>query len=308
VLIPAPLLPGGTIGICAPSGPVQPERLEKAISELRAEGYTVVTSPSVFSQYGLFAAPDSVRAAELEEMFSRRDVDAVFCTRGGVGASRLLDVLDTARLAASHKPFLGFSDVTALQWLLHKRHRFVSFQGPLAVEWDGSISERTRRRAFSVLAGQSNADLLGDLPRDDVQVLRGAGRMAGHLMPGNLTMICTLLGTPYLPDLTGAVLVIEDVNEPLYRVDRMLFHLRNAGILSKLSGLLAGELCASKEDTEAVKASLLDACRGTDYPIVSGLPFGHGPERVTLPVGLPVAVDAGSMTISVEQPVPVGMT
>jgi muramoyltetrapeptide carboxypeptidase len=295
MIVPGALPSGGRIGICAPSGPVKPERLTQAVAKLQSLGYEVVTAPSAFSSFGFRAAPDETRARELEEMFVRDDIQAVFCTRGGVGASRLLEILDTPRLVQHPKPFLGFSDVTALQWFLFARHQFISFTGPLAVEFDGAVTDRTQQHALRILSRKTN-DLLSDFPRDDIRVLRGSGPLSAPLMPGNLTMITTLLGTPYLPDLTGMLLFIEDVNEPLYRVDRMLFHLRNAGILHRIAGLITGDLGASTEDEKsALTESLLDATRGTNYPIVIGMPHGHGPDRMTLPVGATVDLQLDPM-------------
>ena len=304
MLLPRPLLPGGRIGICAPAGPANEEKLRAAIEALRAEGYDVVTAPSAFARHGLFSAPDDVRRRDLEEMFARPDVNAVFCARGGVGSSRLLPDLDTALIARSRKSFLGFSDLTAVQWLLGKRHEFVTFSGPLAVEWEGGVSPATRRRALQTLSGEMNGDLLAGFPRDGVRTLRG-GKVRGRLWPGNLTMIATLLGTPYLPDLAGAVLLIEDVNEPPHRVDRLLFHLRNAGVLSKVAAVLAGELEFGEEGElkGSVARSLSDATRGLEIPLALGLPYGHGSERMTLPVGALVEWDSNQGTLTLCEPV-----
>ncbi len=305
MIVPNPLRAGGRIGISAPSGPVDPSQLGAAIRALEQSGFDIETSPSAFSRSGYLSAPDDVRARELEQLFARDDIDAVICARGGVGASRLLEILETALIAQHPKPFLGFSDNTALQWLLWGRHKLISFSGPMAVDWSGLVSPRTLRRALDTLSGNAPADLLSDFPRDRIRVLRGKGTVSGRLMPGNLTMIATLLGTPYLPDLDGALLLIEDVNEPPYRIDRLLFHLRNADVLSRIGALLCGDLVASEDqaDHESVRQALLDATRGTSYPVVTGLPYGHGTERVTLPVGAAVDVNLDNMTIALREPV-----
>jgi muramoyltetrapeptide carboxypeptidase len=305
VIIPPALPRGGTIGICAPAGPVDPERLRAAIRALEESGFVVVTSPNAFGRSGYLSASDEVRARELEDMFVRSDVDAVICARGGVGGSRLLETLDTRLIAEHPKPFLGFSDNTVLQWLLWARHRFVSFSGPMAVEWSGSVSSRTRQRALDLLGGTPFGDFLSGFPTEKVRTVKGKGTVSGTLMPGNLTMITTLLGTPYLPDLSGALLVIEDVNEPSYRVDRMLFHVRNAGVMQKIAGLLCGELNghSNGSESDSIVTALLDATRGCDCPIMTGLPFDHGSERVTLPVGLSVTVNFDSPAIAPRQPV-----
>lgn len=290
--MPPPLPSGGRIGICAPSGPVNPERLQNAVAALTALGYSIELAPSAVSRHGFLAAPDAVRGRELEEMFERDDLHAVFCTRGGTGAGRLLESLDTRKMVGRPKALLGFSDVTALQWTLFARHGLVSYSGPLAVEFDGAVSERTVRQAFRILSAPGEIDLLGDLPRDRIRVLRGSGALHAPMLAGNLTMITTLLGTPYLPSLDGALLVIEDVNKPLYRVDRMLFHLRNAGALRNLAGLFTGDLIEGGEDDRLLlETSLLDCVKGYNCAVVTGFPFGHGADRMTLPVGAPVRFD-----------------
>jgi muramoyltetrapeptide carboxypeptidase len=219
-----------------------------------------------------------------------------------VGSSRLLETINTRRIAQSGKPLLGFSDVTVLQWLLWERERLVTFTGPLAVEWDGDLSERTRRQAFRILGGTADPDLLADWPHDSVRVLRDGRKAVGRLLPGNLTMIATLLGTPYCPDLRGAILLVEDVNEPAHRVDRLLFHLRNAGVLGQIEALLVGDLSGEGNGESAVH-SLLDATRGETYPMAMNLPYSHGPERMTLPVGGLVEFCSDSMSLSLLESV-----
>ncbi|MDD5087820.1 MAG: LD-carboxypeptidase [bacterium] len=300
MIAPTPLRPGGTIGICAPAGPVVRERLQQAVRALEADGFNVELSPSAMAQHGLFSATDGVRRRELERMFSRRGVDAVFCARGGVGSSRLLPALNTQRIARSKKPLLGFSDVTALQWLLWKQEKFISFSGPLAVEWH-TISARTRRQARAVLAGET-ANLHGDFPREPIHVLRKGRKVVGRLLPGNLTMIATLLGTPFLPSLKDAIVLVEDVNEPPHRVDRLFFHLRNAGALRSLGALLTGELGEDK-DMDTVTRSVREATRGEGYPVAMNFPYGHGAERMTLPVGGLVEFDPSRMTLSLVEAV-----
>ena len=293
-----------TIGICSPAAPVNEIKLKSAIEEIRKSGYKVVTATSTFGNIGLFAATDEVRCRELEEMFLRDDVDAVFCSRGGVGSSRLFEILNTKLIAESRKPFLGFSDITALQWMLFAKHEFVSFTGPLATEWEGSVTDYSRKSALQMLMGKSGQNLFAGFNLSSAKVLRGRGKVTGKLFPGNLTMITTLPGTPYLPDLRNAILFIEDVGEPPYRVDRMLFHLRNAGMLTNLSALLVGDF-QMKDDPVAfnyLKTSLLEATRGMDFPILLNLPYGHGAERMTLPVGIEVTVDLDHISLSLNSP------
>ncbi len=258
-------------------------------------GFSVEVSPEALSSHGLFSASDETRLRELEEFFRREDIDAVFCSRGGVGASRLLASLNTKLIAASGKPFLHFSDGTALGLLLWKQEKYVTFSGPLAVEWSGGVSADSCAQAISILTGRSPCDLVTDAIPAKLECIRYFPESVIHapLIAGNLTMITSLLGTPYMPDLSGAMLLIEDINEPPHRVDRLLFHLKNAGQLSSLAALLIGDFWSEPTEMEIsnLKKSLLDACDGTEFPIVLGFPYGHGQKRMTVPIGMTCELD-----------------
>lgn len=287
-----PLQQGDTIGICAPAGPVKAEKLQKAVSRLVQRGYQVKLSPQVQAKHGFLSAEDDVRLSEIEAQFADAEISAIISARGGVGTSRLLPALDGELIASSGKPFLSFSDVTAMQWALWANFGTVTFTGPLAVEFDGSLTEATEAFCFEMLSGIAPDDWIERFPGVVWEVVRtGAREITAPLLPGNLTMITTLLGTPFMPNLRGCILAIEDIAEQAYRVDRLLFHLRNAGVLQHLAGLLVGDFGWGSEDTDSaasLRKSVLDATSGTTYPIVFGLPYGHGPERLTLPVGSPV--------------------
>ncbi|MCB1059245.1 MAG: LD-carboxypeptidase [Calditrichaeota bacterium] len=299
-----PLQPGATIGICAPAGPVKREKLESGVAKLRSLGFIVKLSPSVFEKHGFLSATDDVRLSELHGMFTDPEVDSVWCARGGVGTSRLLTKLDSNLVANSGKTFLGFSDVTALQWQLWSKNEFVSFTGPLSVEFDGSLSQESEEFSFRMLSGEPPRNWLAAFPNNKLEILRpGARKIIAPLMPGNLTMITTLLGTPWMPDVRGHILVIEDIAEPPYRVDRLLFHLKNAGILRNLAALILGDFGWEENDDESrerLRESVLDAASGTSYPVIAGFPYGHGATRITLPVGSPVefGIEPGNMSMS----------
>lgn len=298
------LAPGSVFGISAPAGPVKPEKLERAVAHLHNLGYRTKLSPNVLSQDGFLSAHDDIRSRELLALFADPEVHAVWSARGGVGTSRLLARLDLGVIASSRKPFIGFSDLTALQWALWAKLRAFSFTGPLAVEFDGSLSPATESCAMRVLAGET-FNLLDGFSVNPLEFLRGgATEIIAPALPGNLTMITTLLGTPWLPDLRGAMLFIEDVAEPPYRVDRLLFHLRNAGGLQNLAALVVGDFGWDPSDDKSraqLRQSVLDATLGTNYPIILNFPYGHGRDRVTLPVGgvLRMRLDATTPELSV---------
>ncbi len=296
-----PLQPGDTLGICAPAGPVKAEKLQNAVTRLERKGFQVKLSPQVLAKRGFLSAEDDVRLSEIESQFADAEISVVMSARGGVGTSRLLPALDGELIVSSRKPFLAFSDVTAMQWALWANFGAVSFTGPLAVEFDGSLSEATEEFCFEMLAGSAPDNWIACFPGAVWDVVRsGAREVTAPLLPGNLTMITTLLGTPFMPNLRGCILAIEDIAEQAYRVDRLLFHLRNAGVLQHLAGLLVGDFGWESEDTESaasLRNSVLDATSGTSYPIVFGLPYGHGPERLTLPVGSPVRLSLLDSTV-----------
>ncbi len=288
-----PISPDATIGICSPAGAVRVEILERAVANLSSLGFKLKLTPSVYGNHGFLSATDEIRKQEFESLFSDPEVDTVWCARGGVGTSRLLSSLNLDLIANSDKPFLGFSDLTALQWALWAKHRVTTFSGPLAIEFDDKLTQETRDFALQMLSGAAPENWLDCFLDSNLELLRsGAREIIAPLMPGNLTMMTTLLGTPWMPDLRGVILVIEDIAEPPYRVDRLLFHLRNAGVLQNLAALVVGDFGWSGEEAqnnnELLNQSLLDATHGTSYPIITGFPYGHGATRMTLPVGSPM--------------------
>lgn len=284
--LPRALPENGVIGICTPAGPVKRDKLERAIINIEQSGHSVKLASHVFGKQGYLSASDDDRLSDLYDLFLDEEVDAVFCSRGGYGTSRLLEKVDAGLLADSRKPFLGFSDTTALQWMLFAETGFITYSGPLAVEWDDLVSESTKDQAWEMLGHRAIGNLFEILP-DRFELLKGQGEIEGVLLPGNLAMITTLCGTPYLPNMKDAILFIEDISESPYRFDRMLFQLRNAGILRQLSGLIVGDFGwdGSDGEFELQRQCLLDVTQGYDFPVMINLPYGHGRERLTLPIG-----------------------
>lgn len=298
-ILPKALKPGATIGICSPSGPVQPKKLEAGVKALEARGYRVVLSEAVLERRTYLAGDDDTRLFELHKMFDRSDVDAVFVSRGGYGIGRILSRIHCERIAASRKCFVSFSDLTSLSWLLFARAGLVTFSGPLAVEWGGGVCEEGLEGTLRLLSDTGQRDLFAGFPKDNFRVLRG-GACEGVLLPGNLTIITTLLGTPFLPDFSGAILVLEEVVEARYRLDRFLFHLRNAGVFSRIGGLITGDMvygAPDEKDVPKIEEILLDATAGFDFPILCGVPYGHGTQRATLPVGVHARLDGDSLSL-----------
>jgi muramoyltetrapeptide carboxypeptidase len=289
---PTKLKQGDKIGIIAPAGPVLQTELQNGIQLIESFGHEVVLSSHLFDKQGYLAGEDNARLEDIHTMFTDDSVKAVFCARGGYGTLRILDRINYDILRENPKIFVGYSDITALLLAIHKETGVVTFHGPV-------IKELTQRRIGnleSFLNLVSN-DRLPDLELAGGRILK-PGKATGTLMGGNLSLICHLMGSPYMPSLKGAVLFIEETGEDLYRVDRLLTHLRLSGILAESAGLIAGafEGCGDRADIERL---LSDMVSGLDIPVLTGLPVGHGLLNITLPIGLPTTIDSETMTVKI---------
>ena len=289
---PTKLRQGEKIGIIAPAGPVLQTELQNGIQLLESFGHEVVLSSHLFDKRGYLAGEDNARLEDIHIMFTDNSVKAVFCARGGYGTLRILDRINYDILRENPKIFVGYSDITALLLAIHKETGLVTFHGPV-------IKELTKRRIGnleSFLNLVSN-DRLPDLELAGGRVLK-PGKATGTLMGGNLSLICHLIGSPFMPSLKGAVLFIEEKGEDLYRVDRLLTHLRLSGVLAESAGLIAGafEGCGDRPEIERL---LSDLVSGLDIPVLTGLPVGHGLINITLPIGLPTTIDSSTMTVKI---------
>ncbi|VBB47664.1 LD-carboxypeptidase [uncultured Desulfatiglans sp.] len=280
----AALRPGDMIGIISPAGPLERGDLEAGMAHLRAEGFQIREGRALFARKGYLAGSDAARLEDLHAMFKDRDIKAVFCSRGGYGSLRLLEKIDWPLLAANPKICMGFSDLTALLLAIWRKARFITFHGPV-VRQMGELDRQDMAETLAVLRGAPPRPIR--LPREGV--LR-PGRAKGPLIGGNLTLLSHLAGTPYFPDLSGAVLFLEDHGEQPYRVDRMLRHLALSGALRGVSGLIGGDFiqCGTLRTIAALFLELADEL---DVPCTMGLPSGHGERNVLLPIGAEVELD-----------------
>ncbi len=281
---------------------MDPGRVARGVEFLCARGHPVVLGSGVAGGRGYLAGTDEERAADLHSMFADDSVRAIFCLRGGYGCPRLLPLLDYGLVARHPKIVVGYSDVTALLLALHARCGLTTFHGPMvAVEMAAGIDPFAAGRLFELLEGRFPSGPL-PLPPGAAPRARRGGRAEGPLLGGNLTLLASLLGTPYAPDFAGAVLCVEDVGEEPYRVDRLLAHLRNAGVLGGAAAVLAGAFadCVPADPTRpslSLDEVLDDAAGWSGRPFLSGLPFGHTNPAWTLPIGIRAAVDADAGTL-----------
>lgn len=292
-LIP-PLRAGAAIAVIAPAGPPAPGRLDPVEGWLRERGYAPTLLPSCFGPPPLdfLAAPDAVRLADVHAAFADPRFDAVLALRGGSGCIRLLDGIDLEQLAASRKLLIGYSDLTVLH-ALRDRAGIPSLHAPMpASDWGLPGAEPDTEALFQRLAsGWRSGDLVG---RAAPHALSHGVSARGRLIGGNLAMFCALLGTPFMPDVDGALLFVEDISEAPYRVDRMLSQLRLAGVLERIAGLLVGSFSGSQKSSDAVLADHLQRLR---CPVLAGWPAGHGQPNRPLPLGVMAEMDVAAGTL-----------
>ncbi len=288
---PEPLRPGDTIGIVAPASRPDPASLERGESLLRDKGFRVERAENL-NRSSRFAAGDvDLRCRELVRMFEQPDINGVFCARGGKGTIHLTDRFLSTVDPSHPKPFVGYSDVTLLQMGLFSTRQWITFSGPMvATELGRDRLNNPALEQFwhSLTSAPDTWDL--SFSQQELRVWQ-KGAATGPLLGGCLSMVQTLLGTPFMPDLEEALLVLEDVDEEPYRLDRMLHHLRLSGVLDQIGALVLGgfDTCFEQDSGEP---SLREIVRDVlpsdrDLPVVAGLPYGHRlPSLRTLPLGV----------------------
>ncbi|PIF49585.1 muramoyltetrapeptide carboxypeptidase [Pseudomonas sp. 29] len=297
-----PALPSeGTIGVIAPAGPGALDT-DKAVQWMRARGYGLKVFPGVYEKDGYLAGSDDVRLNDLHAAFADSEVDAIICLRGGYGTPRLLDRIDYDLLSRHAKPFVGYSDITALHLAISRYAGFVTFHGPLLnADLLGDKEPPTVTSFFAMLRGQVKAGSVLGHPVAYPLTTVEPGIAHGRLLGGNLAMIASTLGTPYEIDVEGVILLIEDINEPLYRIDRLLTQMRLAGKLAKLRGVLVGDIAGV--DVAALNRLLKQTFEPLRIPVLSGWRSGHCDPNLTLPMGALVRLDAGKKELMLEQDV-----
>jgi muramoyltetrapeptide carboxypeptidase len=289
--------------VAALSGPVDPGRLETGLSALRRLGFEPVVADNVLMRHGLFAGSDADRLAAFHRLAADPDLPAILFARGGHGVLRLLPHLDWDLLARRPRAYMGYSDLTPFLLEVVRRLGLVAFHGPMvAADLARGMSPEDEASFLAALAGRWPAEL------PFKGVLR-AGEARGPLLGGCLSLLTATLGTPWAPDLAGAVVFWEDVNEPPYRVDRMLTHLGLSGNLGSIAGMIVGHLGDSQgpgrdpvDWPSQVAAQVADNLAGYPWPLAWGLESGHVPPNRTLPLGMAARLDtaAGRLVLGEE--------
>jgi len=299
MLEPKPLQIGGTIAIVAPSGPVKEfDCLEAIVPLLQSWGYHVRVESSCYTRCADYLAGDSDehRAEDVMRMFADETVDAILCMRGGYGSNRLVTYFQNANFdfASFPKPFIGYSDITYLHAYLNQRHGLLTYHGPMVKELLKGNEETVQ--SFRKAISGKNEFILNKIPF----YRRSPKLVSGTLAGGNLTMICTTLGTDCEVDTTDKILFLEEVDEPLYSIDRLLMQLFNSGKLQGVRGIILGDF--NVEDRPATNKLLKKMLTPLNVPVAHHVDSGHCQPLLTLPLGAWVTLNPSGKQIIFESP------
>jgi muramoyltetrapeptide carboxypeptidase len=294
---PRALAPGARVAVVAPASPFEREQFEAGVAELRTIGFDPVWDDRVFARRGFVSGDAPLRAASFNEAWQRPDIDALIGVRGGYGSMQLLPYLDPTGLAARPRAFIGYSDLTSILTFLACHCGIVAFHGPSVAGRLGRGAEGYDRESF--LAMLMNIEPPGELMPDGMEAVK-PGDARGRLLGGTLTQLAAAAGTPYaLAPWDDTILLLEDVAERPYRLDRMLMQLRLSGALNHVRGIVLGTFprCNEPGGASTARAALADALADFPGPVVFGFPTGHvdGP-AVTVPLGVRARLVAGETT------------
>lgn len=304
---PKKLVHGDLIGIVSPaSSPDDLSKINHGVEYLEKLGYKVVVGKHVGKVKGYLAGEDQERVEDLHAMFANKEVKAILTVRGGFGSSRLLDKLDYNLIRKNPKIFVGYSDINILQMAIYKRCGLVTFSGPmLAVDFVDEISAFTEENFWKIITSNKKIGKLHN-PHDEKFFSLNKGKAAGKILGGNLTVLSSAMGTGYLPDFKKSLFLIEDINEPPYKVDRMLNQMKIAGFFKSVSGVLIGRFINCYE-TDQFKNSLTlnEVIEGYFHalkkPVIYNIKHGHIKDNLTIPLGITAFMDSDKGVLEIKE-------
>ncbi len=293
---PARLKMGDTIALVTPGSYISEQEKEESISNLSSLGFNVVYSDRLMQKNGYFSATDEERAADLNEMFERKDVKGIMCARGGYGCARILPYLDYGLIENNPKVLIGFSDVTALNYSIYKKSNLITFHGPVSISTFSNFSVRNFENVL--LIPTFELELLNSATENNYNpygiTVISDGIAEGELAGGNLSIVVSLIGTEYDIDFSGKIIFLEEFLEEPYRIDRMLTQMIQAGKFDNAAGVALGvfKLCEPNKTNPSFNGSftlmevLKDRLGNSGIPVIYGLSFGHVADKFTLPFGI----------------------
>ena len=297
--LPPPLSAGDFIGVAAPAGYLaEHERYYQGCDVLNQMGFQIYEVDKRWPGHGYLADTDEARIEEFHRLWENHRIKAIFALRGGFGCLRLLKYLDLEVIRAQPKIFVGFSDITVLLNHIIDRTGTICLHGPgLATLTDSD--QASRERLYHCLRGDWHQRL-----QEKIEIVRAADPVSGTLLGGNLSSLVTLLGTPWFPRLSGSILLLEDVNEPLYRLDRLLTQLWMSTEVNDIEGIILGQFCDDTAEpmermrrNEFVWTRVAELTGSRPVPIWGNFPIGHCRRNLTVPLGAPATMNSDTGTL-----------
>lgn len=302
LIMPNRLRKGDQVGLITPASYIDDSGLEKAVNNLEKLGLKVVKGKHLRAEYGSMAGTDAERLADFHSMFANPEIKGIWCARGGYGAARLLEDIDYDLIRQNPKVLIGYSDITALHCAILEKAGLITFHGPVG---NSTLTDYTLEQVQSILFNPEDTHQitiaeaqLTEAVSDDAYKPRTIvpGQAEGELIGGNLSLLASLAGTAYLPDVKGKLVFIEDIGEKPYRIDRMLTTLRQAWPLREAAGIALGVFadCEASSGSRSLSlmATLQDRLSDLGIPVYYGISFGHVDNMTTLPVGVRAQLDA----------------
>jgi muramoyltetrapeptide carboxypeptidase len=300
---PQALKPGSTVAIISPAGPLDPGELDRAVANIESLGFKAKVGKSAGGKNGFLAGTDAERYDDLHAAFADRSIEAVWCSRGGYGVTRLLPMIDFELIRKNPKIVIGYSDITALLLSIYQHSGLVTFHGPVATS---TFTDYSKSNALDVLMGKEpdhsitfpQPPATSDAKPTAPPVVITSRKCSGQTIGGNLSLIGAMAGTPYaIGSLKNKVLFLEDVNEPLYKVDRLLTQLLQSTDVRTAAGIVLGQFTTGGNPAAETIDVVKDRLGSLEIPVVYGFPFGHIREQFTIPICIRADLDTDKMSL-----------
>ncbi|MGL4569066.1 MAG: S66 peptidase family protein [Fusobacteriaceae bacterium] len=298
---------GDKVALVGTSGAISKDRLREGIEFVKKLGLEPIVGESCNGEYGYLSGSDQLRASDLNKFFSDETISGIFCMRGGYGAPRILDLIDYEVVKRNPKIFIGYSDITALHLAFNQKSNLITYHSPMpSTEFYKIVDEYTLKSFLNNIMERENFlenEKLIENPEEHQLITLVHGKAQGELIGGNLTLIASLMGTPYEIDTKGKILFLEDIDEEPYRIDRILTQLRLAGKFQEAAGIILGAFtnCEAKnpERSLSLEEVIADTVLSSGKPVIKNLAAGHCLPTMTLPLGKIVNIDTkcGSLEI-----------
>lgn len=300
---PKPLKQGDKVAIIAPSSPIDTNLINKCVESLNSFGLNVVVGKSCISTHGFLSGTDDTRVKDINFMFADKSIKGIFALRGGYGCARLLNLIDFKLIRKNPKIFVGYSDITALHIAINQKSNLITYHGPMIYSelikgLDDYSNNYYKKFIFNYY---DNEEILN--PEENILETINTGITSGRLIGGNLSLICSSLGTDYEIDTKNKILFIEEIDEPPYKIDRMLNQLKQSRKLKEANGIILGSFnnCDSKDNKKSLslKEVFNEILLPLNKPIISNLVCGHCMPTLTLPLGAKIILNADNKKINI---------